>query len=199
MPGESDAHGANRGSGRVQSAPGEPSGWAPGPEQPPFPVAGRISALENLRSDLSACVLPLAISALAAASGITGMVHPVLLTQMLVFACGAPCAAQLRMRAQHVLPAGISDRIPTTSASELRRYPLDSRGDRGSPRDAASGSSAPEPAGASPAGTMVQGKTGEQSGPGGSRTTANGQLCAKTSWGRDLLPLMRPPYISELH
>ena len=198
MPGESSARGAYRGSGRVQSAPGEPFGWAPGPDENPIPVAGRI-ALENLRSDLTTSFLPLAISALDAAAGTTGMVHPVLLTQMLVFACGAPCAAQLRMRAQHVLPAGISDRIPTTSASELRRYPLDSRGDRGSLRDAASGSSAPEPAGASPAGTMVQGKTGEQSGPGGSRTTANGQLCAKTSWGRDLLPLMRPPYISELH
>ena len=198
MPGESGAYGANRGSGRVQSAPGEPFGWAPGPDETPIPVAGRISALENLRSDLSTSFLPLAISALDAAAGTMGMVHPVLLTQMLVVACGAPCAAQLRMRARHVLPAGISERIPTTSASELRRYPLYPWSDRGSLHGAAPGASAPVPTGASPAGTMVQGKTGDQSGPGGSRTTANGQLCANSSQGRNLIPLMYPPYISQL-
>jgi hypothetical protein len=199
MPGESSARGAYRGSRRVRSAPGEPLGWSPGAGEPPIPVAGRNSALENLRSDLTTRYLPLAISALVAAVGTMGMVHPVLLTQMLVVACGAPCATQLRKPESHVLPAGISKEISTTSASELRRYPLNPWSDRGSLHGAAPGVSAPVPMGASPAGAMVQGKTGELTGPGGSRTTANGQLCANPSPGRRLLPLIHPPYISDLH
>jgi hypothetical protein len=135
---------------------------------------------------------------LIAAVGTMGMVHPVLLTQMLVVACGAPCVVQLEKRASHVLPAGISQRDQTTSASEFRRYPLFPWSDRGSLRGAApmvlraSG-------GASPADAMVQGKTGDRSGHGGSRTTAHGQLYAIPSPGKKFHPLMNPPYISELH
>ena len=196
MPGESRAVGAYRGSRRVQSAPGEPLGWSPGAGEPPIPVAGRKSALENLRSDISATSLPLATSALIAASGTTGMVHPVLLTQMLVVACGAPCAVQPRRPAEHVLPAGISKRIPTTSASESERYPPFPWSDRGSLHGAAPGVSAPVSGGASSAGTG-RGETGELTGHGGSGTTANGQLCAIPSPGRRFHSLMSPPYISE--
>ena len=200
MPGDSRARGAYRGSRRVQSAPGEPLGWSPGAGEPPIPVAGRKSALENLRSDISATCLPLAISALIAASGTTGMVHPVLLTQMLVVACGAPCTVQLRRPAEHVLPAGISERnseqIPTTSASESGRYPPFPWSDRGSLHGAAPGVSAPVSGGASSAGTG-RGETGELTCHGGSGTTANGQLCAIPSPGRRFHSLMSPPYISE--
>jgi hypothetical protein len=189
MSGESRPRGAYRGSRRVRSAPGEPSGRSPGGIRPPIPVAGRKSALENLRSIISAMFLPLAISALVAGLGTMGMVHPVLLTQMLVVACGVPCAVQLRKHASHVLPAGISPEIPTTSASELRNNPLFPWSDRGSLEGAASmARSTPVPAGASPAGGDVHRKTGEIRGHGGSRTTANG-----------IPPFNHPPYISELH
>jgi hypothetical protein len=189
MSGESRPRGAYRGSRRVRSAPGEPSGRSPGGIRPPIPVAGRKSALENLRSIISAMFLPLAISALVAGLGTMGMVHPVLLTQMLVVACGVPCAVQLRKHASHVLPAGISAGIPTTSASELRNNPLFPWSDRGSLEGAASmARSTPVPAGASPAGGDVHRKTGEIRGHGGSRTTANG-----------IPPFNHPPYISELH
>ena len=199
MPGESRAIGANRGSRRVRSAPGEPSGWSPGAGEPPVPAAGRNSALENLRSIISATILPLAISALVAVVGTTGMVHPVLLTQMLVVACGAPCALQLRKHASHVLPAGISQRNPTTSASEFRRYPLLPWSEWGSLRGAAPAVLAPVLRGASPVRAAVQERTGEKTGHGGSRTTANGYLCAISSQGSRCKPLIYPPYISELH
>lgn len=197
MPGETRARGTNRGSTGVQSAPGEPLGWSSGAVSPDIPVAGRKSALENLRSVISAMYLPLAISALVAA-GTMGMVHPVLLTQMLVVACGASCAAQLRKHASHVLPAGISKRNPTTSASEFREYPLFPWSDWGSLHGAAPAASAPLHAGASPAGVAVRVKTGELSGSGGSRTTAQGHLCANPS-PKNFNSLMYPPYISELH
>jgi len=199
MPGESRARGAYRGSRRVQSAPGEPLGWSPGAIQPLIPVAGRNSALENLRSIISATYLPLAISALVAAVGTMGMVHPVLLTQMLVVACGAPCVIQLRKRASHVLPAGISKRNPTTSASECTIFPPFPWGDRGSLHGAAPVVAVPVSAGASPADAAVREKTGELSGHGGSRTTANGQLCAISSPRRRFFPSIYPPYISELY
>jgi hypothetical protein len=198
MPGDARARGANRGSRRVQSAPGEPLGWPPGARASPIPVAGRKSALENLRSDISATYQPPAISALIAAVGTMGMVHPVLLTQMLVVACGAHSAVQLRKHACHVLPAGISKRNPTTSASEFRKYPLFPWSDRGSLRGAAPVVSVLEPEGASPPGAGARGKTGELSGHGGSRTTANGQLCAIPSPGK-ILSILYPPYISESH
>ncbi len=199
MLGESRAHGAYRGSGRVQSAPGEPGGWSPGAKQPLIPVAGRNGALENLRSIISATYLPLAISALVAAVGTTGMVHPVLLTQMLVVACGAPCVLQLLQHVYHVLPAGISKRIPTTSASEYTEFPLFPWSDWGSLHGAAPAVTAPDSAGASPAEASARRKTGELTGHGGSRTTANGQLCAIPSPGSRSQSLMYPPYISELH
>ena len=199
MPGESRARGANRGSIRVQSAPGEPLGWPPNEVHPSVPVAGRNGALENLRSIISATYVPLAISALIAAVGTMGKVHPVLLTQMLVVACGAPGAFELLKEPHHVLPAGISKRNPTTSASELRKYPLFPGSDRGSLPGAASAVSAPVSGGASPADTAVRGKTGEIAFRGGSRTTANGQLCAIPSPGRGFHPLIHPPYNSQLH
>jgi hypothetical protein len=199
MPGDSCARGANRGSRRVQSAPGEPLGWPSGAVPHPIPAAGRNSALENLRSDITATYLPLAISALIAAVGTMGMVHPVLLTQMLVVACGAPCVSQLLRPASHVLPAGISRRNPTTSASELRKYPLFPWSDWGSLRGAAPAVSAHASKGASPADAMTRDKTGELSGHGGRRTTANGKLCAIPSTERGFPPLIHPPYISELH
>jgi hypothetical protein len=198
MSGESRPRGAYRGSERVQSAPGEPFGRSPGGIEPPIPVAGRKGALENLRSVNSAMFLPLAISTLAAGS-ITGMVHPVLLTQMLVVACGAACASQLRMHASHVLPAGISPTRTTTSASELRIYPLFPWSERGSLEGAApKACAAPVSAGASPADMAVRSKTGEIPGHGGSRTTAQGIFCAIPSPGRTI-SLIHPPYISELH
>jgi hypothetical protein len=178
MAGDSRARGANRGSRRVQSAPGEPLGWPSGAATHPIPEAGRNSALENLRSDITATFLPLAISALVAAVGTTGMVHPVLLTQMLVVACGAPCAIQLLRPAGHVLPAGNSRHNPTTSASELRRYPLFPGSDWGSLRGAAPAVFVRASKGASPRDALAQDKTGEILSRGGSRTTANGQLCA---------------------
>jgi hypothetical protein len=199
MSGESRAHGAYRGSRRVQSAPGEPGGWSPGTKQPLIPVAGRNGALENLRSIISATYLPLAISALVAAVGTMGMVHPVLLTQMLVVACGAPCVLQLRKLANHVLPAGISKRIPTTSASEYFEFPLFPWSDWGSLHGAAPVVTVHASAGASPAKAVVRGKTGDIPGHGGSRTTANGQLCAIPSPGSRSQSLMYPPYISQLH
>jgi hypothetical protein len=198
MPGKDHAFGEYRGSGRVQSAPGEPSGWFPGGILPSVPAAGRNGALENLRSVISATTLPLAISALSAVAGTMGMVHPVLLTQMLVVACGAPCALQLLQHASHVLPAG-NARNPTTSASELRQYPLFPWSDRGSPGEAAPLASARIPAGASPAGKAVRGTTGETYGHGGSWTTAKGHLCAPPLTGRKCHPFMYPPYSYPLH
>jgi len=200
MPGESRPRGAYRGSERVQSAPGEPFGQSPGGIRPTIPVAGRKGALENLRSVISAMFLPLAISALIAGLGTMGMVHPVLLTQMLVVACGAPCALQLRKHASHVLPAGISPmNSTTTSASELRIYPLFPWSERGSLEGAAPMTfTAPVSAGASPADRGVRKKTGDIPGHGGSRTTAQGQFHAIPSWGRSP-PFIHPPYISELH
>ena len=199
MPGDSCARGANRGSRRVQSAPGEPLGWFRGVEQPLIPVAGRNSALENLRSIISAIYPSLALSALAAVVGTMGMVHPVLLTQMLVVACGAACGFKFLQHASHVLPAGILPHHPTTSASELRIYPLFPWSDRGSHRGAAPVAAAPVSAGASPADAAVRKNTGEITGHGGSRTTANVQLCAIPSPGRRSNPLIYPPYISKLH
>jgi hypothetical protein len=193
------ARGANRGSGRVQSAPGEPSGWSPGAEQPLIPAAGRNGALENLRSIISATYLPLAISALVIAAGAMGMVHPVLLTQMLVVACGVPALMQLLRKDGHVLTGGKRKRISTTSASEFHPIPLFPWGEWGSLHGAASPASAAVSAGASPADRAVAGKTGEKSGRGGSRTTANGQLCAIPSPGMKYHRLNHPPYISELH
>ena len=198
MSGDSRARGAYRGSGRVQSAPGEPAGWSPGAKEPLIPGAGRKSALENLRSIISAKSLPLAISALVAAVGTMGMVHPVLLTQMLVVACGAPSAMQLLKPASHVLPAGKS-RISTTSASECTLFPLYPWSDRGLLHGAAPAVTAPVPEGASPSGAVLRSKTGENPGHGGSRTTANGQLCAIPSPGSRSQSLMYPPYISQLH
>jgi hypothetical protein len=199
MLGES-ARGANRGSGRVQSAPGEPSGWSPGAERPLIPAAGRNSALENLRSVISVTYLPLAISALVIAAGTMGMVHPVLLTQMLVVACGVPALMQLLRKDGHVLTGGIRRRISTTSASEFHYpIPLFPWGEWGSLHGAAPSASAAVSAGASPADRAVAGKTGEKSGRGGSRTTANGQLCAIPSPGTNNSRLNHPPYISELH
>jgi hypothetical protein len=199
MPGKDHVFGEYRGSGRVQSAPGEPSGWFPGGILPSVPGAGRNDALENLRSIISATPLPLAISARSAVAGTMGMVQPVLLTQMLVVAFGAPCAVQLFQHASHVLPAGISQRNPTTSASELRIYPLLPWSDRGSLEGAAPGASAPVSAGSSPADTAARGNTGEKYGHGGSRTTANGHLCAPPLTGRMYHPTMYPPYYSPLH
>jgi hypothetical protein len=199
MMGESRPRGAYRGSERVQSAPGEPLGWSPGGRDPLIPEAGRKGALENLRSIISATFLPLAISPRIAGPGTMGMVHPVLLTQMLVVARGVPCAFQLRKHARHVLPAGISQGIPTTSASEHRIFPLFPWSDRGSLEGAASMAlAAPVPAGASPADRAVRKKTGEIPGHGGSRTTAQGNFCAIPSPKRTI-PLNHPPYISELH
>lgn len=200
MPGESRPRGAYRGSERVQSAPGEPSGRSPGGIRPTIPVAGRKSALENLRSVISAMFLPLAISALIAGPGTMGMVHPVLLTQMLVVACGAPCALPFLKHASHVLPAGISPKNnTTTSASELRIFPLFPWSDRGSLEGAAPVAfTAPVSAGASPADRAVRKKTGDIRGQGGSRTTAKGTFCAIPSPGRTI-SLIHPPYISELH
>jgi hypothetical protein len=199
MMDESRPRGAYRGSERVQSAPGEPLGRSPGGVEPSIPVAGRKGALENLRSIISATFLPLAISARVAGPGTMGMVHPVLLTQMLVVACGVPCAVQLLKHASHVLPAGISQGIPTTSASELRIYPLFPWSDRGSLEGAASMTrNAPVSAGASPADIAVRRKTGEIPGHGGSRTTAQGTFCALPSLGRTN-SIIHPPYISELH
>lgn len=199
MPGESRVCGGYRGSGRVQSAPGEPFGWSPGAGQPLIPVAGRNGALENLRSINSATYLPLAISARVAAAGTMGMVHPVLLTQMLVVACGAPCVLQLRKPASHVLPAGNPKKIPTTSASECTIFPPCPWSDWGSLHGAAPVVTVPASKGASPAEAVVRGKTGEIPGHGGSRTTANGQLCAIPSPGRAIDSLNHPPYISEFH
>jgi hypothetical protein len=198
MTGEFRAHGAYRGSRRVQSAPGEPGGWSPGAELPLIPVAGRNGAIENLRSIISATYLPLAISALIAAVGTMGMVHPVLFTQMLVVACGASTAIQLLQHESHVPPAGISKRITTTSASECTIFPLCPWSDWGSLHGAAPAVTVPASAGASPAETVVRGKTGEKPGHRGSRTTANGQLCAIPSPGSVIHSLNHPPYISEL-
>jgi len=197
MPGESRAHGANRGSRRVQSAPGEPLGWSRGATTPVNPGAGGNRAFENLRSIISATYPPLAISALVAAVGTMGMVHPVLLTQMLVVACGASCAVQLLGPGDHVLPAGISGRNPTTSASEFHIYPLFPWGDRGSPRGAAPVTFASVSGGASPPDRAVE-QTGEITGRGGSRTTANGHILRVPSPG-NILSMMYPPCISELH
>jgi hypothetical protein len=199
MSGESRVRGAYRGSRRVQSAPGEPAGWSFGAEEPLIPGAGRNDALENLRSIISATYLPLAISALVAAVGTMGMVHPVLLTQMLVVTCGAPCVLQLRKPASHVLPAGISKRISTTSASECTIFPPYPWSDWGSLHGAAPAVAARVSAGASPAEAAVRKKTGEITGHGGSRTTANGQLCAIPSPRRRSQSMMYPPYISQLH
>jgi hypothetical protein len=197
MPGESRPRGAYRGSERVQCAPGEPSGQSPGGNDPTIPAAGRKGALENLRSVISAMFLPLAISALVAGTGTTGMVHPVLLTQMLVVACGAACCFEFLTHASHVLPAGISRPHPTTSASELRRYPLLPWSDRGSFRGAAPlAFTVPVSAGASPADRGLQKKTGEIRGHGGSRTTAQGTFCAIPSPGSN--SVKHPPCISEL-
>ena len=198
MSGESRVRGAYRGSRRVQSAPGEPAGWSPGRKEPLIPGAGRNSALENLRSIISANYLPLAISALVAAVGTMGMVHPVLLTQMLVVACGAPCVLQLRKPASHVLPAGNPEQISTTSASECTIIPLCPWSDWGSLHGAAPAVNAPASRGASPPEAQVRGKTGEITGHGGSRTTAYGHLCEIPSPGRSH-SLMYPPYISEFH
>jgi len=198
MMGESRPHGAYRGSERVQSAPGEPAGRSPGGIEPPILAAGRKGALENLRSVNSAMLRPPAISALAAGTGTMGMVHPVLLTQMLVVAPGAACALQFRKHASHVLPAGISPTRTTTSASELRKYPLFPWSDRGSLEGAAPRACpAPVSAGASPADMAVREKTGEIPGNGGSRTTAQGIFCAIPLPGS--LTINHPPYISELH
>ena len=191
--------GAYRGSGRVQSAPGEPAGWSPGAGQPLIPVAGRNGALENLRSITSATYLPPAISALVAACGHHG--H------------GSSCPphadagrrlwcslwTQLCKPASHVLPAGNSKRISTTSASESTIFPLYPGSDWGSLHGAAPAVTAPVTGGASPPKTAVRGKTGEITGHGGSRTTANGHLCAILSPEKVFYPLMHPPYISELH
>jgi hypothetical protein len=199
MPAASRPRGAYRGSERVQSAPGEPSGHSHGGTGPVIPAAGRKGALENLRSIISATYHPLATSTLLAAVGTMGMVHPVLLTQMLVVACGAPCALEFLKHASHVLPAGISTPQRNTSASELRKYPLLPWSDRGSPGVAAPlACNAPVSAGASPADRGVHGKTGEIPGLGGSRTTANGYYCAFPSTGRTLT-IDHPPYIAELH
>lgn len=199
MSGSSRARGAYRGSRRVQSAPGEPAGWCPGAEMPLVPGAGRKRALENLRSIISANYLPLAISALIAAVGTMGMVHPVLLTQMLVVACGALTAMQIRKPARHVLQAGNSTRISTTSASECTIFPLCPWSDWGLLHGAAPAVSAPVSEGASPSEAVLRSKTGENHGHGGSRTTANGQLCAIPSPGSRNQSLMYPPYISQLH
>jgi hypothetical protein len=199
MPGEFRACGAYRGSRRVQSAPWEPDGWSPGAKLPLIPVAGRNGALENLRSIISATYLPLAISALIAAVGTMGMVHPVLLTQMLVVACGAPSAIQLLQHKSHVLPAGISKRNSTTSASECTIFPPCPWSDWGSLHEAAPAVTVHASAGASPAEAAVRGKTGEIPGHGGSRTTAKGQLCAIPSPKRGFHPLIYPPYNSQLH
>jgi len=199
MSGDCRVRGAYRGSRRVQSAPGEPAGWSPGRKEPLIPGAGRNSALENLRSIISANYLPLAISALVAVVGTMGMVHPVLLTQMLVVACGALSAMQLRKPASHVLPAGNSKRIPTTSASEYTEFPPFPWSDWGSLHGAAPAVTAPVSEGASPSGAVLRSKTGENPGHGGSRTTANGQLCAIPSPGSRSQSLMYPPYISQLH
>ena len=199
MSGNSRACGAYRGSRRVQSAPGEPAGWSPGAEEPLIPGAGRNSALENLRSIISANYLPLAISALVAAVGTMGMVHPVLLTQMLVVACGALSAMQLLKPASHVLPSGNSKRISTTSASERTIFPLCPWSDWGSLHGAAPAVTASVSEGASPSGAVLRSKTGENPGHGGSRTTANGQLCAIPSPGSRSQSLIYPPYISQLH
>ena len=199
MSGESRVRGAYRGSRRVQSAPGEPAGWSPGAEEPLIPGAGRNDALENLRSIISATYLPLAVSALIAAVGTMGMVHPVLLTQMLVVACGALSAMQLLKPASHVLPAGNSKRISTTSASECTIFPLCPWSDWGLLHGAAPAVAAPVSGGASPSEAVVQNKTGENQGHGGSRTTANGQLCAIPSPGSRSQSLTHPPYISELN
>jgi len=200
MSGESSVRGAYRGSVRVQSAPGEPAGWCPGVGDPLVPVAGRNSALENLRSITSATYLPLAISALVAAVGTMGMVHPVLLTQMLVVACGAACVlGNLKEPARyHVLQAGNSNRISTTSASEYNEFPLFPWGEWGSLHGAAPAIPAPASAGASPARASARGKTGEKPG-GGSRTTAQGHICAIPSPGSRSQSLMYPPYTSELN
>ncbi len=198
MSGQSSVHGAYRGSGRVQSAPGEPVGWCPGAGYPLIPEAGRNSALENLRSIISATYLPLAISALVAAVGAMGMVHPVLLTQMLVVACGAACVLlNLKEPASHVLQAGNSNRISTTSASEYNEFPRFPWGEWGSLHGAAPAITAPASAGASSARASARSKTGDQSG-GGSRTTAQGHICAIPSPGSRSQSLMYPPYISEL-
>src|SRR5512136_1916934 len=198
MPGESREHGTNRGSRRVQSAPGEPLGWSRFANRAGIAAAGGKSSFENLRSIISATYLPLAISAIVAAVGTMGMVHPVLLTQMLVVACGAPCAVELLRPENHVLPAGISGRIPTTSASESMKYPLFPWIDRGSFQGAAPEVTASVSGGASPPDRAVRAKTGEVTDQGGSRTTANGHLCANLS--PNIFPLMKhPPYISELH
>ena len=199
MSGDSRVRGAYRGSRRVQSAPGEPAGWSPGAEWPLVPGAGRKRALENLRSIISANYLPLAISALVAAVGTMGLVHPVLLTQMLVVACGALSATQLLKPASHVLPAGNSKRISTTSASNRTIFPLCPWSDWGSIHGAAPAVTAPVPEGASPSGAVLRSKTGENQGHGGSRTTANGQLCAIPSPGSRSQSLIYPPYISQLH
>ncbi len=200
MPGDDHARGEYRGSGRVQSAPGEPSGWFPGGIAPVVPEAGKNNALENLRSVISAMFLPLAISALIAGLGTMGMVHPVLLTQMLVVACGAPCIPELLKHASHVLPAGKSPKnSTTTSASELRIFPLFPWSERGLLRGAAPMAiTAPAPAGASPAGSAVPRKTGDIQCHGGSRTTAQGQFLPIPSPGMTMQSI-HPPYISELH
>jgi hypothetical protein len=199
MSGDFRACGAYRGSRRVQSAPGEPAGWSPGRKEPLIPGAGRNSALENLRSIISANYLPLAISALIAAVGTMGMVHPVLLTQMLVVACGALTAMQIRKPARHVLQAGNSTRISTTSASECTIFPLCPWSDWGLLHGAAPAVSAPVSEGASPSEAVLRSKTGENHGHGGSRTTANGQLCAIPSPGSRSQSLNHPPYNSPLH
>jgi len=199
MSGLYRVHGAYRGSGRVQSAPGEPSGTSPGAAMPPLPVAGRNDALENLRSIISATCIPLAISLFVAAVGAMGMVHPVLLTQMLVVACGVPCAVQSLNRISHVLPAGMVTHKPTTSASEYQEFPPFPWSDRGSLHGAALMAPVPAPSGASPESVVVRETTGATSGHGGSRTTANGQLSVILSSHRNNQPFIHPPYISQLH
>ena len=190
MSGRSCPDGAYRGSTRVQSAPGEPLGWCPGAGMPPVPAAGGNGALENLRSIISASKLPLAISALVAAVGTMGMVHPVLLTQMLVVACGVPPALQLLKNESRVLPACIFRKIsgiPTTSASEYHEFPPFPWDDRGSSHGAAPAVTATGREGASPSGAGPAGTTGENSSRGGSRTTAKGQLCAVPRKGEETI------------
>ena len=199
MPGLYRVHGAYRGSGRVQSAPGEPFGRYPDAALPPVPEAGRNNAFENLRSIISATCLPLAISLFVAAVGATGMVHPVLLTQMLVVACGVPCAVQSLNRTSHVLPAGMVTHKPTTSASKHQEYPPFPWSDRGSLHGAALMASVPVLSGASPEGSAAREKTGATSGHGGSRTTAIGQLSVIPSPYEKDQSFIHPPYISELH
>ncbi len=199
MIGRFRVFGRNRGSGRVQSAPGEPAGWSPGAGRPPIPVAGRNRALENLRSLYTATYLPLAISTRVAAKGTMGMVHPVLLTQMLVVARGARCVLQLLGPAGSALPAVNRKNFATTSASECTIFPLGPWSDWGSLEGAAPAVNAHAPGGASPRRADVREKTGERICHGGSMTTAQGHLCAIPSPGKRSHSFTYPPYISVSH